>query len=282
MPSTLRDIFKEPSHFSFLKRRGYDLDRQIDQPHPQKGYFLIQDAASCGQKEMIAILLQEGVDINFSVSQESDEFRGQTPLCIALSQKNNITASFLIEKKADVAKCDLEGEFALIKAVHLGDSEKIIRDLIAAGANVHQENLINPHAYPAHLPFKHRTALMYALASSSVNAAKLLLDYGAAIVNSQGQNVLDYCMNDPLRQVMKKEIEQRCLSIQKQYQILRDATSFPGEIAETVCSYLPHYPCANSFFKPSRKKMSRYLSNITEPASPKEGELSKKRKINAL
>ncbi len=277
MPLTLGCIFKDPSHLSFLKEMRYCLNSKVSDPHPETGCFLIHRAAEYGQIEIIAILLQTGdIDINFPAPQQ-DEFYGEAPLNIALSMRNDDMASFLITQKADVGQCSPEGEFPLIKAARINDC-KIIRELIAAGADVNQENLISTHAYSVHLPFKYTNALMHALWGYQVDAARLLLDCGSAIVNSQGQSVLDYCYNDTLRNKMKKEIQKRCLGIQNRYRTLTENASLPTEVAKIVCSYLPTYPCASNFFKYQRK-MTRHF-NALSIAPSEQHELHKRRKIN--
>jgi ankyrin repeat protein len=276
MLPTLRSIFKDPSHLLFLERERYDLDSRLDEPHPKTGCFLIHKAAEYDQKEIVAILLQEGIDVDFSVP-EWDEFYGQTPLNIALSMENESTASFLLDQKADVEKCDLKGEFPLVKSARVGDCEKI-KSLIAEGANVNKENLINPHAPSPHLPFKHRNALMYALENSRLSAATLLLDLGSAIVNSQGQSVLDYCTNNLVRKRIEEDIKTRCPVIREKYQnLVANNTPLPKAITEIVCSHMPEYYHASNFFKLYNEKLGR--SKAPETTSDGQEKPCKKHRV---
>jgi hypothetical protein len=256
-----KDIFKTPKEVRFVEKRGYNLNASIHEPHPQTGSFLIHQAAKRDKVKIVAALIKAGVDINLSAAQLGKSY-GQTPLSIAVWKGNKKTISFLIQEKADVEKCDAMGEFPLIKAARKGDAESL-KHLLDAGAEINQENLLNPYFDNRNLPYKHMTGLMHALQNCMSNCAMLFLEYGAETTNSQGVEALIYCDYNKVREKIRAEIEERRSNIEKQYRILTRTLFLGSEIIKLVCGYTHGCNHNSSFFKFTPQKHKLSLSGST-------------------
>ncbi|MCE3239013.1 MAG: Ankyrin repeat (3 copies) [Gammaproteobacteria bacterium] len=274
MPIYLKDIFKTPKQLRFVEERGYDLNASIHEPHPEKGSFLIHEAAKYDKVETINALIKAGVDMNLSAVRPR-KFYGHTPLIIALSERSTRTISYLIHEKADVEKCDAIGEFPLAKAARKGDN-KSLKLLLDARANVDQENLLSTFVTSQGLPHKHMTALMYAFQYGMVSSVTLLLDEGANVVNSQNKDAFIYCDYEILRQEMKAKIQKRRSHIENQYNFLVEF-SLLDSIVKLICGYTHGCNYNSSFFKFASKRHNSSLDHTV--ALNQENYPSKRRKI---
>ncbi len=278
----LKDIFNiltsSPEDLKFIKKKGYNLDNPINEPHSETGSLLIHKAAHHDKEKIVATLVKEGgVDVNLPASPSSKEFHGQTSLCIAASNRSRRTVSFLIHQKADLEKCDAWGEFPLAKAARTDDTD-CLKLLLDAGANINQENLSSVFINPQNLPHKHMTALMYALENCMSDAAKLLLDYGAEVVNSQGRNALLYCSYEDVREKMKIKIEKRHTNAQRQYRVLNDF-SFSDSIVKLIFGYTHGYNYNHGFFSASQKQVKSSSQSTSKPVLLREDHSSKRRRV---
>jgi ankyrin repeat protein len=115
-------------------------------------------AAEEGYKEMVAMLLDSGANIN------AKDSNGSTALDFAVSAAHETTVEVLLSNKADVNSTDLDGNTALHWAIA---REPISQLLLKYGATVNAKNNAG------------QTALFWTAQDSSAAVARLLLENGA-------------------------------------------------------------------------------------------------------
>ncbi len=267
MPFLLKDLFQKEEHLLFLQDMEYDPEDAIEQINPKTNGFILHDAASSGQIEMVSILLTKGkMDINMSHPALHSE--GETPLTTALAAGCSEMASFLINSGASCTKPDKSGEFPLVKAIRRENHDNLLK-LLQSGANIDQENLVNSAAvtrqnlYGQRLPYTHMTALMYASYLGSRESMTLLIEHGAASTNSQGRTFLEYALHPGVIKAANEEIEKQKSHTTQLHSTL--ANIFPSEdLVKTVCSYTAGCSYLNNGFFKTKKRPSHVLSTDTK------------------
>ena len=121
-------------------------------------------AAECGDRELIKLLLKQGININCTNSD------GATALMLAVFNSHHNIASFLIKNQIDVNTQDQGGFNALMLACEAQSAHiNTIKQIIEKGANINSESN------------RSSTALMAAAKSGHLDIVKLLVDKGAEI-----------------------------------------------------------------------------------------------------
>ncbi|MCD6040007.1 MAG: Ankyrin repeat (3 copies) [Gammaproteobacteria bacterium] len=257
----LRDIFTKAEHIDFIKKAGLELD--INYIISSEIKPLIDKAAEYDEVEILEILYDAKIDLCILPNPQKNEV-GYTPLTTALGLYSDKVSVFLIEKEIGLDQADEEtGEFPLMTATRLGDTKNLLR-LIEKGVNINQENLSSAWTNLKDLPYKHANALMYAVSGIRPDPIKLLIAHGAALINSQGTSVLEYCYNDYIKKIVKDQIEIQCLEAKEGYRALTHAF-LPPVISRLVNSYMPGYIYQNFFKRKSSfsspKNLSLHLSS---------------------
>ena len=108
--------------FGLLVEHGARFD-----PSGKQTAALLQEAIRSGHAGVVAVLLEKGVDPNFR------DRGGQTPLMLAVSNRDRQTVDMLLEAGADALASHHWGS-ALARAVRSGDDDSV-RLLLSAGAD---------------------------------------------------------------------------------------------------------------------------------------------------
>jgi ankyrin repeat protein/flagellar biosynthesis protein FliQ len=147
---------------------------KINIPEDQKSQYCsagspLMEAAKGGNNPIIKILLAKGADINAAklVPQMSSS-QGYTALMYAVEAKKPQTASYLIERGANVNVSVFQGITPLILAAQKGDIE-LVKVLLKAGANPSQESI------------QHETPLSEAACVGNMDLINRLIAAGAKI-----------------------------------------------------------------------------------------------------
>lgn len=126
------------------------------------GRALLFEALQNEQKQMVLLLINNGVDVNI---KDKNCF---SPLHCAAQQGHVEIAEILIAKGANVNATDMMGETPLHAAV-LGGHKDIVEVLLAGGANVNAENQME------------RTPLHFAARDGHLDVVEILLAQGADV-----------------------------------------------------------------------------------------------------
>ncbi|XP_059146009.1 putative ankyrin repeat protein RF_0381 [Physella acuta] len=218
----------DPERFLFLMEHfKSDFSFWID----SAGNELINKAAELGHKDLIKLLLEQGVDVNASYNDKTPLVSATDPEVLEFlinlganvnkqikSYFDTCTALICILRKelfvprqhalgrvqtllrhgANVQSCDTNGDFPLLLAVKNYDSLEITEALLQAGANVNQLN--NDGV----------SALHVAAQSRSLSKVKLLLAQGSDvnIKTTTEQTPLQYAFSSPDPQIIQHLVEQ--------------------------------------------------------------------------
>eukprot|EP00316_Scyphosphaera_apsteinii_P021228 CAMPEP_0119298808 /NCGR_PEP_ID=MMETSP1333-20130426/946_1 /TAXON_ID=418940 /ORGANISM="Scyphosphaera apsteinii, Strain RCC1455" /LENGTH=363 /DNA_ID=CAMNT_0007300009 /DNA_START=15 /DNA_END=1109 /DNA_ORIENTATION=+ len=183
-----------------------DMGHGVDELNRQ-GATALMLAARNGSVATMELLLDYGANLAY-------EGGGWNSLMLAAVMGNVDAVRFLIERGADANGADSEGGTVLMLAVHKG-KEKVVRELVAAGANViakmQGDGLTalhfavqsgRAHVLPALLASKSAnveirdnngtTPLMMASYAGEAEAVKILLEHGAdyLAINPDGYNAI--------------------------------------------------------------------------------------------
>ena len=132
-------------------------------------------AAIAGDADLLALLLEHGADL-----ERSSGRRRMTPLLAALDADQEDSALLLLERGANPAAVDKNGESALSWASFNG-APKVVGDLIAAGVDVDQASHWGG------------TPLMSAARKGRLAIVRALLEAGAdvSLRDDSGESALD-------------------------------------------------------------------------------------------
>ncbi len=121
----------------------------------------VEDATMfSGDTKTLRALVEKGEDLNTRNNS------GDTPLILAISNKNDAVADFFMDNHADLEAKDKNGWTALVWAVQTGNL-RMTQRLVADGAEVNARDR------------NQKTPLMWAAAGGFVEAVELLLKNGA-------------------------------------------------------------------------------------------------------
>lgn len=131
-------------------------------------------ASMRGKRDVILLLLEEGVDIN------TEGYHGQTPLICAIDKKQIPTARLLVRRGAREDKSDDYGRLPLFMAVEQG-LDALVKEIVKKTENPDVQNAGGD------------TALCVAAAKGHENVVKVLLDSNADrdLANKFGDTPLD-------------------------------------------------------------------------------------------
>lgn len=130
----------------------------------KEGNTALIEAAKEGRKDVAALLIDKGADVN-----EGDARFGGTPLIWAALNGKTEMVGMLLEKGANLsAREKLNGLTPLLAAAVKGNTETV-KFLLDKGASVHSKD------------GEGRTALMWAANAGRLETVKLLLDKGATL-----------------------------------------------------------------------------------------------------
>jgi ankyrin repeat protein len=126
-----------------------------------EGETVLMAAARTGSPDLVRVLLARGADVN-----AKENWRGQTALMWAISEKHLPVVQLLVEAGAEVKAKSTKGFTPFLFAVRGGDFA-IVRALLAAGADANET------------AGDGTTALAVAIVNAHYELAALLLDHGA-------------------------------------------------------------------------------------------------------
>jgi uncharacterized protein len=138
----------------------------------------IFEACRRGEYDLVQKICEEHPDII-----HVKDFKGFTPLIIAVYNNQPAVVDYLLQKGAKVEMQDQSGNTALMGVCFRGYTS-IVKQLINAGVDVNQRN------------FQGATALTFAATFGHLEIARLLLDNGAAInvCDVRGKSPLDHAI----------------------------------------------------------------------------------------
>lgn len=177
-------VWGDYQRVAFLIEQDADVEKEF------KGFSALHYAAGSGNKDIVNLLIEKGLDINSKTDNE------MTVLTQAVYSGNKNVVKMLIDNGADVNLPADQGITSLLLASALGLSD-IVTTLIEAGA------LIN---VPAENGF---TPLMSASRKGFISIVQLLLKYGAEIdaVSNKGLSALMYGVKSGNLDVVKALLE---------------------------------------------------------------------------
>lgn len=162
-------------------------------------YSELQLASARGQTDMVAVMLEDGADVN-QINKH-----GKTPLMLAAGNNHPETTAMLLERDAAIDAQDVDGMTALIMASSSGHVE-VIKVLMESGADINGTNkygatAITNAAFFNHIPAlnallngkvkanieRNENALLFSAGLGNNDIIKILLDYGVN-VNAKGKN----------------------------------------------------------------------------------------------
>ncbi|ELZ14324.1 ankyrin repeat-containing protein [Halovivax asiaticus JCM 14624] len=137
----------------------------------ESGKNLLSTAATVGEDEMAAALINRGIDIHLKNEE------GKTPLHLALEHENNDVAKLLVENGSDPNIRDTYGNTPLMRAVFKGNVE-MVKLLVGHGADPTVEN----EGGNTHLISPRSTVYRNSLRLSKGN--KITINLGQPMTNS--------------------------------------------------------------------------------------------------
>lgn len=159
-----------PEVFAFIRKGDYNKVKEcigdIDVNKIYNGEItLLSYACLFGQLDIIELLLENGVDVNYRNSLDS------TPLIEAINYENPKTAIFLIEKGADVEVMSKLGSSPLLLSI-IRENETLFDFIIS---RIKSKTSIEKKDHYG------RSPLMHAAIKGNVHMGKVLIDKGASI-----------------------------------------------------------------------------------------------------
>jgi ankyrin repeat protein len=151
------------------------------------------DIAKTGNKEMIALFMKAGMDVNVKGGG------GETVLMLTAVNHNIELLKFLVDNGADVNAVNNDGYTTLMFVSSQGDAE-LAKLLIEKGADMNVQNNNG------------ETALMLAALNDSVETSRMLVDKGADvhIKDNKGNKAMDYAfLNDQISALLRKSTAEK-------------------------------------------------------------------------
>ncbi|MCJ1389673.1 hypothetical protein MMC18_002530 [Xylographa bjoerkii] len=192
---TIEDRFGYTPLLSAIKYKSTDtasilLDVDISDPAKRKSYLesTLKYAARNGDRDTILRILEKGNDIDINCV----DWRGQTPLLLAINGEHQSTARLLAKHGARQDIADAGGWLPLHMAAESG-LDSVVKDLVRAGKNCDMKNS------------KGETALCLAAAKGHEKVVEQLLKLGAdkELANKFGDTPLELAEENHHAKIVK-------------------------------------------------------------------------------
>ena len=233
MPNTLKNTLKKSKQRRFFTKLGYDLEQNIDDPHPTTHSFPLHEAVMEGRIAIVRLLIRHKANLNNRDEHNHVLRYGKAPLLLAISEYKESIARLLLKNGADPNKCDERGTSPLIEAADKS-SQKMVARLLEAKADINQENMITEEYCDTGM-----TAVLHATLADRYQMVSFLLERGAKITNSLGSTLFDYCCSTLTRKGIQIVVE-RFMATTREL-ATHIAPHLTQDVANIVCSYTPGF-----------------------------------------